>query len=135
MRGIRIPGADISFGVFDSTRFQGADLRQVDLRGAWLQNIDFTGAQMTGTQFGELPYLELGYSSKICQFSPDERTVSIGLFKSTINTYSASTWEKLWTLDAHAERILSLAYSPTGSQVVSCGSDTTIRLWDMDTGA
>jgi hypothetical protein len=33
LKGIRIPGADLSYGVFDSTQLQNADLRKVNLRG------------------------------------------------------------------------------------------------------
>ncbi|KAI8348235.1 WD40-repeat-containing domain protein [Mortierella sp. GBAus27b] len=134
MRGIKIPGADISSGVFESTQFQGADLRQVDLRGTWLRNADFTDAQMAGAQFGELPYLEHNHEARICRFSPNEKTLSVGLRNGTINVYSTSTWERLWTLDGHTEWITSLAYSPSGTQLTSGSWDHTVRLWNMDTG-
>ncbi|KAI8348224.1 WD40-repeat-containing domain protein [Mortierella sp. GBAus27b] len=134
MRGIRIPGADISYGVFDSTQFQGADLRQVDLRGAWLQNTDFTHAQMTGAQFGELPYLNHDGSARICRFSPDEKRLSVSLNDGTINVYSTSTWEGLLTLNGHAREALSLEYSLPGTQLASGGYDCEVRLWNMDTG-
>jgi uncharacterized protein YjbI with pentapeptide repeats len=58
LRGIRIPGADVSYGVFDSVQLQDADLRCVDLRGVWLRQTDLSRAQMKGAQFGELPFLE-----------------------------------------------------------------------------
>ncbi|KAF9362805.1 hypothetical protein BGX34_005462 [Mortierella sp. NVP85] len=55
LRGIRIPGADLSYGVFHSVRLQKADMREVNLRGAWLRQTDLSGADVTGVQFGELP--------------------------------------------------------------------------------
>jgi hypothetical protein len=55
LQGIRIPGADLSGGVFESVQLQGADLRKVNFRNAWLRNTDLSGAQMSGVQFGELP--------------------------------------------------------------------------------
>ncbi|KAG0305615.1 hypothetical protein BGZ99_002018, partial [Dissophora globulifera] len=35
LRGIQVPGADLSFGVFDSAQLKGADLRKTRLHGAW----------------------------------------------------------------------------------------------------
>ncbi|KAI8348228.1 WD40-repeat-containing domain protein [Mortierella sp. GBAus27b] len=134
MRGIKVPGADIGHGAFDSAQFQGADLRQVDLRGTLLRIADFTNAQMTGAQFGELPYLVLEVIARICRFSPDEKTLSVGLLNGAINVYSTSTWERSWTLAGHTSWITSLAYSPSGTQLTSGSWDRTVRLWNMDTG-
>ncbi|KAF9345804.1 WD_REPEATS_REGION domain-containing protein, partial [Mortierella sp. NVP85] len=58
LRGIQIPGADLSYGMFDSADLNGADLRHVELRSVWLRRANLSKAQMTGVQFGELPYLK-----------------------------------------------------------------------------
>ncbi|KAG0217917.1 hypothetical protein BGX31_000093, partial [Mortierella sp. GBA43] len=58
LRGIRIPKADLSYGMFDSAQLQGADLRQVNFLGSWLRQADLTNALMTDVQFGELPSLK-----------------------------------------------------------------------------
>ncbi|KAG0273643.1 hypothetical protein BGZ96_004722, partial [Linnemannia gamsii] len=58
LKGIQIPGADLSFGVFDSAQLQGADLRKATLRTSWLHQANLSGAQMAGVQFGEWPYLK-----------------------------------------------------------------------------
>lgn len=42
LRGIRIPGADLS------GQFQGADLREVNLARTWLRQADFGQARMEG---------------------------------------------------------------------------------------
>lgn len=52
-QGIRVPGADLSYGVFDSTLFQGADLSRVNLRGAWLREANFADANLDQACFGE----------------------------------------------------------------------------------
>jgi WD40 repeat protein len=40
----------------------------------------------------------------------------------------------LW-LTGHNERVRGLAYSPDGTALASCGSDWSVRLWDVMTGA
>jgi hypothetical protein len=64
LRGVRIPGADLSYGMFDSVQLEEANMRKVSLRGAWLRQTDLSRADMTGAQFGELPYLAL--NSFVC---------------------------------------------------------------------
>ncbi|KAF9907920.1 hypothetical protein BX616_000302, partial [Lobosporangium transversale] len=48
LRGVQIPGADLSYGVFEYAQLQGADLRKVKLRSCWLRETDLSGAKMTG---------------------------------------------------------------------------------------
>lgn len=47
LQGIRIPGADLSYGVFDHTQLQEADLRGVTLQGAWLRGADLSRAKFS----------------------------------------------------------------------------------------
>ncbi|KAF9343741.1 hypothetical protein BGX26_005257, partial [Mortierella sp. AD094] len=51
LRGIKIPGADLSYGIFDSARLDGADLRKAKLRSIWLKKANLGGVDMTGVQF------------------------------------------------------------------------------------
>ncbi|KAF9957564.1 hypothetical protein BGZ65_001989, partial [Modicella reniformis] len=134
LQGIQIPGADLSYGVFDSTQLQDADLRKVNFRGVWLQQADLSRAQMTGTQFGEFPYLEQDSEVVLCTYSPDGTTLAVGLIESDITVYTTSTWEKLWTLSGHTEAIEAIVYSPKGNQIASGGPDMTVRLWNIETG-
>ncbi|KAG0209786.1 hypothetical protein BGX33_005335 [Mortierella sp. NVP41] len=65
LRGIRVPGADLSGGEFDSAQMEGADLRGVNLTRSWIRKVDFSNSQMDGVVFGELPYLEQSSSQAI----------------------------------------------------------------------
>ncbi|KAF9350341.1 hypothetical protein BGX34_001272, partial [Mortierella sp. NVP85] len=76
LRGIRIPGADLSYGVFDSVQMRETDMRNVNLRGAWLRQTDLSGADVTGVQFGELPYLTMCGIVQSCIFSPDGESLT-----------------------------------------------------------
>ncbi|OAQ35806.1 WD40 repeat-like protein [Linnemannia elongata AG-77] len=128
-RGVRIPGADLSGGQFDSAQFQGANLTNVNLGMTWLRNADFSNAQMDGVQFGELPYLEVEEYAYACCHSPDGKTLALGLTGGRIELYDTETWEKTGQAK-HGRDITSLAYSPDGQRLVSGSEDNIVRVWD-----
>ncbi|KAF9960578.1 hypothetical protein BGZ65_012090 [Modicella reniformis] len=134
LSGIQIPGADLSYGVFDSTQFQEADLRHVNLRGVWLHKANLNKAQMTGVQFGELPYLREVHKVCWCGYSPDGKFFAVGLDKGTISVYSTSNWERLWTSKGHDNWVLNVIHSPKGDLIASRSWDKTVQLWDFETG-
>jgi WD40 repeat protein len=41
---------------------------------------------------------------------------------------------EVYCLRGHTDRILRVAFAPDGRRLLSCGMDTTIRLWDLQTG-
>ncbi|UUM21565.1 NACHT domain-containing protein [Mycoavidus sp. SF9855] len=135
LQGIQIPGADLSFGVFDSAQLQGADLSNVNLRNSWLRAANLSGAQMAEVQFGEWPYLREAGEVLSCAYSPDGKTCAIGLGNGEISVYDTSTWKKIYTLGAHDNAVLSVVYSPSGQQIASGSKDKTVQLWDAQTGA
>jgi len=135
LRGVQIPKADLSYGVFDCAKFQGADLRQTNLRGVWMRQADLSEAQMAGVQFGELPFLKQDSSVVMSVFSPDGKTMAVVLDGDKIILYSTPTWERMSTLEGHSARVEDIAYSPNGNQLASGSKDYTGRLWDINVGA
>ncbi|MCX8566014.1 MAG: WD40 repeat [Glomeribacter sp. 1016415] len=133
--GIQIPGADLSFGVFDSAQLQGADLSKVNLRDSWLRHANLSAAKMSGVRFGERAYLHEKSKVYSCAYSPDGENCALGLVNGTISVYTTSNWEKTYSLEGHTGSVSSVAYSPSGSQIASGSSDTTVRLWDAHSGA
>ncbi|KAG0233892.1 hypothetical protein BGX31_004753 [Mortierella sp. GBA43] len=105
LRGIQVPGADISYGVFESAQLQEADLRHVDLRGAWLRGADLSETRMTGAQFGELPYLGQESEARLCAFSSDGKSLSVVLIDGTIKVYSTPSWDIVWTMRDQGARV------------------------------
>ncbi len=135
LKGIQIPGADLSFGVFDSAQLQGSDLRKTTLRASWLREANLSGAQMAGVQFGEWPYLQEESAVLSCAYSPDGKSCAVGLRSGRISVYMTSNWTKMHTLEGHTKWVNSVVYSPSGSQIASGSDDTTVRLWDAHSGA
>ncbi|KAF9352578.1 hypothetical protein BGX26_009639 [Mortierella sp. AD094] len=134
LRGIKIPRADLSYGVFDSAQLDGADLRKVNLRSIWLRNANLDRALMTGVQFCELPFIQEDSSVNCCAFSPDGNIYAVGLVSGDINLYETSGWGRIRSMKGHDGHVRDLTFSATGDQIASGGDDNTIRLWDVESG-
>ena len=135
LQGIQIPGADLSYGVFDSVELQEADLRKVHLRGTWLRQTDLSGSRLTSAQFGELPFLTEEIDVLSCAYSPDGNALAVGLENGNVSVYTTSNWEKTWTLSGHGGAVRRVAYSPSEDQIATASDDTTVRLWESRTGS
>ena len=86
----------------------------------------------------ELCMLSGGVNPDICgahnlAFSPDGRTLAVGRGDSVI-LFNSQTGEQRAVLLGHTSEVRSVAFSPNGKTLASCGSDNTIRLWDPETG-
>ncbi|KAG0277334.1 WD_REPEATS_REGION domain-containing protein, partial [Linnemannia gamsii] len=146
LQDIRIPGADLSGGQFDSAQLQGADLRGVNFTGSWLRQADVSRAQLEDVRFGELPYLKEEGKVTACVYSPDGRmfVTAIGIScRGIINIYNTATWTKMNTF--HFDRKMadfrtswistkSISFSPDSQRFVTGSYDGIVRLWDCAEG-
>ena len=140
LRGLQIPGADLTNGVFDSVQLQGADLRKVIFRGAWMRQSDLTGAMMARTQFGEWPMLkdentEMGI---VFRYSHDgSKLAAVTTKPNGINIYDTATWEKLLSLNQdfdEEDEVMSLEFSIDDSHLV-CGTYVkSVRVFEVHSG-
>jgi hypothetical protein len=121
LRGIQIPGADLSYGMFESARLEGADLRDVDFRGVWLGRADLSKAKMAGVQFGELPFLKEESEVTMSVYSLDGGSVAVALYNGQINLYSISTLETLWRLFGHSKEVTSIVFSRLAAGITQYG--------------
>ncbi|KAG0301433.1 hypothetical protein BGZ97_002782, partial [Linnemannia gamsii] len=134
LRSVKIPGADLSHGQFDSVRFQGANLRGANLGRAWLRRADFSDSQMEGVQFGEFPYLEMNNAVQSCAYSPDGRLFGATIWGGGLEIYDPSTWTRVHRLDVGWGDIRGVAFSPDSQRIVSGGGEDTVRLLDCTSG-
>ncbi|KAF9084357.1 hypothetical protein BGX29_002592, partial [Mortierella sp. GBA35] len=133
LRGIRVPGADLSGGQFDSAQLQGADLVGADFTRTWIRQVNFSNTRMEGVRFGELPFMEEDTTVIACAYSPDGKTFASALEDHTIKLYDTTAWKMIRQFRGHTSTISSIAYSPCSKRLVS-SSVGTVRLWDCETG-
>ena len=147
LRGIRIPGADISSGWFDRAQLQKAHMSQVRLHDAWLRGADLTEAQMKGVEFGESPCFRFNptkstestsaYQLTVFCFSPDGQLLASA---NTAGNYYVPTTVDLWSisedelLHVHTFPVehpsYSLNFSRNG-QLLIATVGSTIRMWSI----
>jgi WD40 repeat protein len=133
LRGVKIPGADLSDGQFDSVHFQDADLRGVKFSRSWMRQMDLSGAQLEGAEFGELPYLVEESFVNACAYSPDGQMFGAALSDGCLAIYNTSTWTRIHYIQQFGQ-VHDIHFSPDNQRWVSSGDGYTIRLWDCTSG-
>ncbi|GJJ78703.1 hypothetical protein EMPS_11062 [Entomortierella parvispora] len=134
LRGVQIPGADLSNGRFDSAQLQGANLTGVSLRGVWMRQANLSDAKMSDVHFGEWPYLQEETGTICCAYSPDEKACAVLLGNGIANIYDSSTWEKICTVQGYPGNITDLVYSPNSHQIALRSAEESVGLWNAQTG-
>ncbi|BBE08870.1 NTPase-like protein [Mycoavidus cysteinexigens] len=128
--GIRVHGADLSYGVFDHTQFKDADLSEVNGTGAWLRRVNLNGANLVGLVLGERPTLEMAGPVNACCYSPDGRWFA-AVDGSDIQLYETETLQWVHTYKGHVGYVTRIAFSPDGKWLASgsSGSNNTASIF------
>ncbi|KAG0358970.1 hypothetical protein BGX24_005881, partial [Mortierella sp. AD032] len=133
LRGIRIPGADLSDSQLDSAQLHDADLTDVTFARSWMRQLDLSGAQMGGVRFGELPLLKEEAAIYVCAYSPNGRMLAVRGEGRVLSIYDTTTWNRAYqhSIDGRwAAWSAYLVFSPNNQQLVY-GRDVSIRLWNF----
>ncbi|KAF9924567.1 U3 snoRNP protein [Linnemannia zychae] len=92
LRGLKIKGANLTGGCFDSADFRDSDLRNVIFDKCWMRQARFEGAQMSGVQFVER-VMELDDAPCSTALSSRGDFYAIGFNHGSIAIYSTSDWK------------------------------------------
>jgi WD40 repeat protein len=125
-------GANLSGGMFDSTKFSDADCSGVNFSQAWLRRANFTNADLSDIEWGVHPKFELkGRVQAI--YSDATGIIQIATTKggSKIQLWCGATGKRLAILSGHTNHITCQSYSADGLQLASGSVDNTIRLWNV----
>ena len=73
------------------------------------------------------------------RFSPKGEVLAVGggqpSAKGDLRVYQTSNWKLLGVLRGHDDTVMSISFSPDGSQLASASFDHSVRLWDVKTHA
>ncbi len=133
LRAVCIAGADLTGAICDKANFSGADLTDVMFYHASLRETNLQGAQMTGVQFGEYPYLEFEDECNAVAYSPDGKYLAVASGK-VIHLFDATTRVLLRRLTSHKGEVTSVTIGGYGKLLVSGSKDKTVRVWDVERG-
>jgi WD40 repeat protein len=139
---------DNTLKVWDAST--GKELHTVPIRagGTWITAFNPDGKRIaeaaqgrvivrdvsTGEEVLTLPHQ--GQSIRtLLTFSHDGQRLAAGTAPdNAVRVWDAATGKELLTLQGHAKRVTSVAFSPDGQRLASGSGDQTVRIWDTATG-
>lgn len=104
-------------------------IRQADLRGVSLQDVDLSTADCKDTVFSQT----FGSITSV-DFSPDGHLVAAGIANGDIRVWEVNDQLPLINFSEHTDLVWAVAFSPNGRVLASGSQDQSIRLWDVQSG-
>ncbi|KAG0290642.1 hypothetical protein BGZ97_006130, partial [Linnemannia gamsii] len=130
LRDIKIKGANLTGGEFDSADLRNSDLRDVTFDKCWLRQVDFMGAQLEGAQFGEKP-LDLPDVPTTSAYSFDGTLYAVGFTNGSITVFDAVDWIPIHTHQESKKSITALAFSPKGDLLSFGNRIGLLKSWNF----
>jgi WD40 repeat protein/Tfp pilus assembly protein PilF len=114
--GIRIPAADLSYGVFYDTNLSDTDLTNVKLQNAWLQNVNFQSANLQNVAFDDKQNYEHRGASPLL-ISGDSRWI-VATHPNGVNIIDPENERIICTVEGSSE-----GFSPDGTLLLARKTD------------
>jgi WD40 repeat protein len=109
--------------------FSRLTLWQADLRGATLNHVNFSHADLTTSAFTET------FGSVIAlAFSPNGQTLVTSDDRGWVYLWRVADSTQLLAFQAHSEWIFGLVFSPDGKTLITGSLDRTLKRWDSQAG-
>jgi WD40 repeat protein/DNA-binding SARP family transcriptional activator len=102
---------------------------QASLRGRNITDIDFTGADLTGSTFSDT----FGVIGAVA-YSPNGQWLLAATTDGELRLWQADTMQPVRIIPGHARPINTVVFDAHGDRFASGGNDFTIRLWETATG-
>ncbi|KAG0301958.1 hypothetical protein BGZ98_007917 [Dissophora globulifera] len=123
-RGIKVPTADLSSGIFDFAQLQGADLR--------LHKADLSDANIDEARLGEWPTLDDVNMRYEFKYSPDGDYFVARTHWGMVRLYDTSTWTPICLgYYGRREDYMCFAFSPDSSKLAVGSDKGTVAVWDV----
>lgn len=98
---VKIPNANLSFGIFQDTDFTGADLSGCDFSNAILDKANFTGANLTGVKFENIASFQYDSGARCLTLSDDQSKVIVGYDSGRVVCWDIKSGDQLFTVNCH----------------------------------
>lgn len=72
--------------------------------------------------------------SRAFAFSPDARTTAIGWSDGTLTLDDTCTGRRVWQRSAHGNGLLSIAFTPDGTRILTSARESNARIWRVEDG-
>ena len=77
---------------------------------------------------------------RCCEWSPNGKMIACASFDGTVVVWetqdaSLTHWDQVASLDGHENEVKSVAWSPVGFWVATCGRDKKIWIWEQEKGS
>mgnify|MGYP000875849538 FL=1 len=137
-RKVCIPGANLSYGIFEGTDFTGANLRDVDFTSAWLKKAHLSEANLEGVEFGESPTIKftgndvsgIAYSANGKYFAVQTND-KVTIFEN-VGTKSLC-WKELRSFPGKVPDNVNSPFSFDGKRFVA-EENKNLMIWDTASG-
>lgn len=112
-----------------SIDFSNLTIRQANLRGVDLPEVNFANAHLAESVFTDT------FGSILCvTFNPTGDLLATGTADGEIRLWQAASGASLQTYQGHTDGIRSITFSSDGKVLISGSEDHTVRCWDVSTG-
>ncbi|CAG9323382.1 unnamed protein product [Blepharisma stoltei] len=130
LSNLKIPNADLSYGMFIDTNFESCNLSGVNFCNAHIYGSNFKNSNMAKVKFGEKVLMSnFIINVEALIFSPCGRFLAVAEDK-TIYLYNSKTYQKFKQLIEDFP-IRSLLFSDNGNYLLSRNSEMNAILWDI----
>ena len=133
-KGIKVPEANLDRAFLDGIDFSGADLSKVSFKNAWLRNANFSTAKLDHANFGQRAHLHVGSWIYGVATGDDNDTVAVASWDNYVKFYKISDGKENESLRLlHDDSVQAVAINPQNGKVVATGcADNMVRIWNLD---